>query len=72
MEVFSQSIGYLRRHMIQSCEERDFGLSVEEIHWVLTVPAIWNDAAKQFMREAAINVNINTVDSRYLDLAYLE
>ena len=28
-------------------------LNADEIHWVLTVPAIWNDAAKQFMREAA-------------------
>jgi len=27
-----------------------------EIHWVITVPAIWNDAAKQFMTEAAIKV----------------
>ncbi|CAG2206695.1 unnamed protein product [Mytilus edulis] len=24
-----------------------------DINWVLTVPAIWSDAAKQFMREAA-------------------
>jgi len=27
-----------------------------EIGWVLTVPAIWSDAAKQFMREAAVQV----------------
>jgi hypothetical protein len=26
------------------------------IHWVLTVPAIWKDNAKQFMREAAQQV----------------
>jgi len=31
----------------------DDGFQPDEIHWVLTVPAIWNDAAKQFMREAA-------------------
>jgi hypothetical protein len=31
-------------------EERD-------IVWVLTVPAIWTDAAKKFMREAAVEVN---------------
>jgi hypothetical protein len=33
-----------------------------EIHLVVTVPAIWSDSAKQFMREAAdkvINVNFN-------------
>jgi hypothetical protein len=27
-----------------------------DIHWVLTVPAIWKDNAKQFMREAAQQV----------------
>jgi len=27
-----------------------------DYHWVLTVPAIWEDAAKQFMREAAEKV----------------
>ena len=26
---------------------------MKDIRWVLTVPAIWSDAAKQFMREAA-------------------
>ena len=57
MDVFSASIAYLIRHMIESCESRDYGLSPDEIHWVLTVPAIWDDAAKQFMREAAINVS---------------
>ena len=44
--------------MIDSCESRAYGLSPDEIHWVLTVPAIWDDAAKQFMREAAINVRL--------------
>ncbi|KAL3862556.1 hypothetical protein ACJMK2_008516, partial [Sinanodonta woodiana] len=28
----------------------------EEIQWVLTVPAIWNDKARSFMREAAIEL----------------
>jgi len=30
--------------------------SDSDYHWVLTVPAIWEDAAKQFMREAAEKV----------------
>ncbi|XP_062588785.1 heat shock 70 kDa protein 12B-like [Saccostrea cucullata] len=29
-----------------------------DILWVLTVPAIWSDEAKQFMREAAIQAGI--------------
>lgn len=28
-------------------------LEGEEIRWVITVPAVWRQPAKQFMREAA-------------------
>ena len=28
------------------------------IKWVITIPAIWNDKAKQFMREAAFEVSL--------------
>jgi hypothetical protein len=30
--------------------------SNDDIHWVLTVPAIWDLKAKQFMRDAAEKV----------------
>ena len=58
MDVFSAAIGYLQRHVIQCCEKQGFSLSPHEIKWVLTVPAIWGDAAKQFMRKAAEQVCI--------------
>lgn len=32
---------------------RSVGLEEMEIMWVLTVPTIWDDEKKQFMREAA-------------------
>lgn len=53
--VFSLSIKYLKDDLIKTSEKTIAadGLSKDDIHWVLTVPAIWNDAAKQFMREAA-------------------
>ena len=31
-------------------------MSVEDVRWVVTVPAIWRQQAKQFMREAAYQV----------------
>jgi hypothetical protein len=34
------------------------GILPGDIRWVLTVPAIWNDGAKQFMREAAEKVSL--------------
>ena len=54
MTVFSLSIGYLADNMIKFGGDTISGdLSKADFDWVLTVPAIWSDAAKQFMREAA-------------------
>ena len=33
------------------------------IRWVLTVPAIWTDESKDFMREAAYQVNKTSYNS---------
>lgn len=33
-------------------------VTVDDINFVLTVPAIWDDTAKMFMREAAIEVRV--------------
>lgn len=41
-------------------EERGVLGSPEDVKFVLTVPAIWTDRSKQFMRVAAIQVNIIT------------
>ena len=54
--VFSSSICYLKELLLEVLVKRATTLKLEDIHWVLTVPAIWSDAAKQFMREAAIEV----------------
>ena len=37
-------------------ETGDEEFKVEDIQWVLTVPAIWTPKAKQFMRNAAYEV----------------
>jgi hypothetical protein len=57
--VFSLAIRFLKDDLLSMSKQRlnDGGLDVNDIHWVLTVPAIWNDAAKQFMREAAETVS---------------
>ena len=33
-------------------------LKIEEVQWILTVPAIWSDAAKSVMQTAAINAGM--------------
>ena len=56
MKVFSESMKYLKDHFVEKIESRITNLVETDIHWVLTVPAIWKDNAKQFMREAAQQV----------------
>ena len=55
--VFSSVIGYLKDDLMSHCKSRlTDHIGIEDVQWVLTVPAIWNDASKQFMRESAIKV----------------
>ncbi|KAL4232760.1 Heat shock 70 kDa protein 12A [Mactra antiquata] len=60
MEVFSACIKYLRDRLLNRIHDSYVNMADEEIKWVLTVPAIWNDTSKQFMREAAEKAGINT------------
>ena len=57
--MFSHSIRYLKDRAIEIIRERtgDEGYSAKDTQWVITVPAIWKPAAKQFMREAAYKVD---------------
>ena len=59
LTVFSHSIRYLKDKAVEIIREvtGDEGYNAIDIQWVLTVPAIWKPAAKQFMREAAYMVN---------------
>ena len=62
LTVFSLSIRYLKDKAIEIIREvtGDDGYNAMDIQWVLTVPAIWKPAAKQFMREAAYMVSKTT------------
>lgn len=56
IDVFSAAIKYLRGHLLDTLEKRWTEMRETDIQWVLMVPDIWDDAAKQFMREAADKV----------------
>lgn len=58
LHVFSHSIEYLKKNCLEKFKKQDYQECMDGILWVLTVPAIWDDAAKQFMREAAIEVKV--------------
>lgn len=55
IEVFSAGIRYLKTHLFTHFNER-IPMRDADIHWVLTVPAIWDEAAKKFMRICAEKV----------------
>ncbi|XP_052781108.1 heat shock 70 kDa protein 12A-like isoform X1 [Mya arenaria] len=59
--VFSVAIRFLKDDLLKVIEERmKGGVQPEEISWVLTVPAIWDGGAKQFMRESAETAGISS------------
>ncbi|XP_053389263.1 heat shock 70 kDa protein 12A-like [Mercenaria mercenaria] len=58
-DVFGAAIKYLKQHLLDMLETRGTGFENKDIHWILTVPAIWTDSAKQFMREAAYKADID-------------
>lgn len=57
-DIFAQSISYMKRRLLEDLKSRGNMIREENILWVITVPAIWNDGAKQFTREAAVKVGI--------------
>ncbi|XP_045204409.2 heat shock 70 kDa protein 12A-like isoform X2 [Mercenaria mercenaria] len=59
LTVFSEAIKYLKKNLTETIFKRVTGFEESDIYWVLTVPAIWTDAAKQFMRESALQAGIN-------------
>ena len=43
--------------MLTTIDKKGLGVKETNLRWVLTVPAIWSDPAKQFMIEAAALVS---------------
>ena len=56
LEVFSKAIKYLKEEFFKSLKAKDETIIEKNIHWVITVPAIWDEFAKSFMRQAAEKV----------------
>lgn len=56
MLIFTLSIRYLKDHLLEVIRSLSDKTNVDDIDFVLTVPAIWSETTKLFMREAAIQV----------------
>uniref|UniRef100_A0A8B9UM80 Heat shock 70 kDa protein 12B n=1 Tax=Anas zonorhyncha TaxID=75864 RepID=A0A8B9UM80_9AVES len=54
LEVFAHALRFFKQHAVQELQEQCPALPEQgAVRWVITVPAIWKQPAKQFMREAA-------------------
>ncbi|XP_065939319.1 heat shock 70 kDa protein 12B-like [Magallana gigas] len=58
MVVFSESLSYLKQSVIDCVSKQLIGIELTDIKWIVTVPAIWSDPAKAFMRKAALEAGI--------------
>ena len=56
-DVFKHAIKFLRDDLLRECSKGIIStIEDRDVLWVLTVPAIWNEMAKRFMRVAAEEV----------------
>uniref|UniRef100_A0A8B9HQR5 Heat shock 70 kDa protein 12A n=1 Tax=Astyanax mexicanus TaxID=7994 RepID=A0A8B9HQR5_ASTMX len=62
MKIFSESLRFMKDHALEMIGKHTSGVkySASDATWILTVPAIWSAAAKQFMREAATEAGLVT------------
>ena len=56
VDVFTLSMKALIEHLLSMLKKHRKIIRNDEIQWILTVPAIWTDTAKQFMRTSAEKV----------------
>ncbi|XP_062571662.1 heat shock 70 kDa protein 12A-like [Saccostrea cucullata] len=61
LDIFTHCIKYMKDDLLDIVKKRNVDnlLTDDNILWVLTVPAIWDEPAKQFMREAAEKAGID-------------
>lgn len=58
MTLFTLMFSHLKSAFVEQLKLTTKGVPDDCIRWVITVPAIWDDSAKQFIREAAEKVAI--------------
>ncbi|CAC5418983.1 unnamed protein product [Mytilus coruscus] len=60
IDVFSGGIKYMKEHLFTHFEERIPMLMDGDIHWVMTIPAVWHNTAQMFIRKSAEKAGIRT------------
>lgn len=58
IDIFKHAIKALKDHFEEAAKGRGVVFKPEEVLYVLTVPAIWSETAKEFMKKAALKVSV--------------
>ena len=60
--VFTHVLHFFATHALQQLSDQSgTEFRRQDVRWVVTVPAIWREPAKQLMRQAALQVNSQTI-----------
>ncbi|CAC5399180.1 unnamed protein product [Mytilus coruscus] len=59
MVVFAYCIEHIKDKILNRLKQAIYGLDENDVHWVVTVPATWNEQARQVMIEASAKAGIN-------------
>ena len=59
VDVYAMTLKYLKDTALEWVRKLSKLPSVLRIMWIITVPAIWTDAAKDVMVKAAMKVNFS-------------
>ena len=60
LDVFAAAINHLMSDLLLMCKKQHSQINPESIRWVITIPALWSDKAKFFMRQAGQQVRYNS------------
>ncbi|KAI1287507.1 Heat shock 70 kDa protein 12A [Halotydeus destructor] len=64
LTVFGHALRYFKQHAMQELSDQLGNvIESEDVRWVVTVPAIWKQPAKQFMRAAAYEATLASPDN---------
>lgn len=58
MKVIAESLKYIAEKALEKLSEQVGKVVSTKIRWVLTVPALWSEEHKHFMRRAALQAAI--------------
>ncbi len=71
LKVFAYALKFFKDHCLQELSDQSSTKIVnDDIRWVITVPAIWRQPAKQFMRQAAYEVSTSVIIAVDLVICY--